>query len=78
MCRGLLGRSHRLHIRQNRRKALAQADVILLMGAVADFRLDYGRHLMKNKKGVDVLKEFDLNDGSSEPLNEEKKAVEAF
>lgn len=32
MARGLLGRSHPLHIRQNRSAALKKADVILLAG----------------------------------------------
>lgn len=45
MSRGLLGRNHRFHIRQNRRAALKRADVVILAGAVCDFRLDYGRAL---------------------------------
>jgi acetolactate synthase-like protein len=45
MARGLLGRSHPLLMRHLRRKALGEADVIVLAGVTADFRLDYGRHL---------------------------------
>eukprot|EP00051_Salpingoeca_urceolata_P001093 m.38563 g.38563 ORF g.38563 m.38563 type:complete len:634 (-) comp11191_c0_seq3:338-2239(-) len=45
MSRGLLGRNGRLHVRQERRTTLREADVIVLAGTVADFRLDYGRSL---------------------------------
>lgn len=38
MAQGLLGRSHPLHFRQNHRAAL-KADVVVLAGAVCDFRL---------------------------------------
>ena len=43
MARGLLGADGKLHIRQNRRAALKDADLIILAGAVCDFRLDYVR-----------------------------------
>ena len=45
MARGLLGAAHRLHRRHQRRKALREADVVLLAGVPSDFRLDYGRHV---------------------------------
>ncbi|MEZ4452736.1 MAG: thiamine pyrophosphate-binding protein [Nannocystaceae bacterium] len=45
MARGLLGPGHRLHMRHGRRDALKQADLVLLAGVPADFRLDYGRHI---------------------------------
>ncbi len=45
MARGLLGRGHPLHYLHTRKKALREADLILLAGVAADFRLDYGRHL---------------------------------
>lgn len=45
MSRGLLGRNHPLHIRQNRTQALKRSDLVILLGSVADFRLDYGRKL---------------------------------
>jgi acetolactate synthase-1/2/3 large subunit len=41
--RGLLGRDHPLQKRHHRRKALREADLVILAGAPADFRLDYGR-----------------------------------
>lgn len=34
MARGLLGRNHPLHIRQNRSAALKKADVVLLAGGL--------------------------------------------
>jgi acetolactate synthase-like protein len=45
MARGLLGRSHPLLMRHQRRRALKEADLVILAGVPADFRLDYGRHL---------------------------------
>ncbi|XP_032169748.1 acetolactate synthase-like protein isoform X1 [Mustela erminea] len=54
MARGLLGRNHPLHIRQNRSAALKKADVVLLAGAVCDFRLSYGRVLSRSSKIIIV------------------------
>lgn len=45
MARGLLGPSHELQLRHARRKALKEADLVLLAGVPADFRLDYGRSI---------------------------------
>jgi len=45
MARGLMGPAHQLHRRHQRRKALKEADLVLLAGVPADFRLDYGRHV---------------------------------
>ncbi len=42
MARGLLGASHPLLLRHGRRKALAEADLVILAGVPCDFRLDYG------------------------------------
>lgn len=52
MARGLMGREHALHLRQERGKALQEADLVLLAGSVPDFRLQYGRAL---PKGVPVI-----------------------
>lgn len=52
--RGLLGRRHRLQLRQERRAALQEADLIILAGAVCDFRLGYGRALGRKAKIVAV------------------------
>lgn len=45
--RGLLGAGHPLQLRHGRKNALKQADVVLLLGVAADFRLDYGKHLTR-------------------------------
>lgn len=45
MARGLLGVDHPLQIRHGRRKALKDADLVILAGVPADFRLEYGRHI---------------------------------
>lgn len=45
MARGLLGRDHPLQLRHKRREALHEADLVLLAGVPADFRLDYGNHI---------------------------------
>ena len=45
MARGLLGPAHALQMRHGRRNALKEADLIVLAGVPADFRLDYGRHI---------------------------------
>ena len=54
MTRGLLGRNSPIHIRQRRRDALKEADVVLCVGAVADFRLSYGRLFKRSSKIVMV------------------------
>lgn len=48
MARGLMGPSHRLHRRHQRRKAIREADLVVLAGVPSDFRLDYGRHVRKS------------------------------
>jgi acetolactate synthase-1/2/3 large subunit len=45
MARGLLGPDHPLQMRHERRKALREADVVILAGVPADFRLDYGAQI---------------------------------
>ena len=54
MTRGLLGRNSNIHIRQRRRDALKEADVVLLVGAVADFRLSYGRVFSRQSKVIAI------------------------
>uniref|UniRef100_A0A4W5PPU9 2-hydroxyacyl-CoA lyase 2 n=1 Tax=Hucho hucho TaxID=62062 RepID=A0A4W5PPU9_9TELE len=54
MSRGMLGRNSPLHIRQNRRDALKDADLVLLAGTVCDFRLSYGRVLNRRSKIIAV------------------------
>jgi acetolactate synthase-like protein len=45
MARGLLGANHALQLRHGRRNALKGADLVILAGVPADFRLEYGRHI---------------------------------
>ncbi|EDO32896.1 predicted protein, partial [Nematostella vectensis] len=54
MSRGMLGRNSKLHIRQRRRDALKEADVVILAGTVCDFRLSYGRVLNRKSKIIAV------------------------
>ncbi len=54
MARGLLGPDHPLHMRHQRRKALKEADCVLLAGVPCDFRLDYGRHVRRSATLVSV------------------------
>lgn len=54
MSRGMLGKDNPIHIRQNRRDALKEADVVVLAGAVCDFRLSYGRVLSRRSKIIAV------------------------
>jgi acetolactate synthase-1/2/3 large subunit len=48
MARGLLGRESSLQMRHARRKALREADVVVLAGVPCDFRLDYGKHVRRS------------------------------
>lgn len=54
MSRGMLGRDSPIHIRQNRRDALKEADLVVLAGTVCDFRLSYGRVLNRRSKIIAV------------------------
>ncbi|XP_078054948.1 2-hydroxyacyl-CoA lyase 2 [Mustelus asterias] len=54
MARGMLGRDSPIHIRQNRRDALKEADLVILAGTVCDFRLSYGRVLSRRSQIVAV------------------------
>lgn len=54
MARGLLGRNNPLQMRQSRRDALKEADVVILGGIVTDFRLSYGRVLSSHSKVIAV------------------------
>lgn len=50
MARGLLGEGHPLHFLHARKRALREADLIMLAGVAVDFRLDYGRHLNRHAR----------------------------
>ena len=64
MARGLLGRDHPLQLRHKRREALKEADLVLLAGVPADFRLDYGNHIRRSAFYVSANR-------SAEDLNQE-------
>lgn len=54
MARGLLGQYSPIQPRQKRGEALKEADVVILAGAVADFRLSYGRTFSRKSKIIAV------------------------
>ncbi|KAK3886330.1 hypothetical protein Pcinc_009506 [Petrolisthes cinctipes] len=54
MTRGLLGAKSAIQMRQRRREALKEADVVILAGAVCDFRLSYGRTLPRSAKIIAI------------------------
>jgi thiamine pyrophosphate-dependent acetolactate synthase large subunit-like protein len=54
MARGLLGAADPLQCLHQRKKALREADCIVLAGVPADFRLDYGRQLNKKARLIVV------------------------
>ena len=62
--RGLLGVDHPLQIRHKRRKALKGADLVILAGFPADFRLDYGYSISRKARLVGInrsAEDLDLN-----------------
>lgn len=52
--RGCLGSDYPRQFRHARREALKEADLVLLLGAIADFRLSYGRAFGRQSKIVSV------------------------
>ena len=54
MARGLLGGSSSVQCRHSRGVALKKADLIILCGVSADFRLNYGRSLPKAARIVTI------------------------
>jgi len=54
MCRGLLGKDSNVQLRQNRKDALKEADVVILAGTVCDFRLGYGKSLSPRSKIISI------------------------
>lgn len=62
--RGLLGDDYELQFRHARKEAVKEADCVLLLGAICDFRLSYGRIFKKGTQVVSVnrsLKAANLN-----------------
>ncbi len=54
MARGLLGKGADFHYRHGRKLALKEADLVILAGVPADFRLNYGRHINSGAKLISV------------------------
>lgn len=54
MARGLLGAKSSVQFRQKRKEALREADLIVLLGVPADFRLNYGAHLGRRAYQINV------------------------
>lgn len=52
--RGLLGPDYPLQFRHARKEAVREADCVLLLGAVCDFRLSYGRIFRSSTKVISV------------------------
>jgi len=57
MSRGLLGRDSPIQCRQKRGECLKEADTIILLGSVCDFRLGYGRSLNKKAQVIAVSRD---------------------
>ena len=60
MGRGLLGPNCPYHIKQGRTAALRESDLVILLGTVCDFRMNYGRCF--NRKGKVVIVNRSAND----------------
>jgi acetolactate synthase-like protein len=54
MARGLLGSDFPLQFRHARKEAVKEADCVLLLGAVCDFRLSYGSIFRRSTKVISV------------------------
>lgn len=54
MARGLLGKSHPLKMHHQRKRALQQADLVILAGMPFDFRLGYGRAIARKTKVISI------------------------
>lgn len=54
MARGLAGRSNGIQYHHHRKEALREADLIILAGVPADFRLNYGRSLNRRARMITI------------------------
>ncbi|MGD8291595.1 MAG: thiamine pyrophosphate-binding protein [Desulfobacterales bacterium] len=59
MARGLLGRSHALLMRHQRKIALKNADLVMLAGMPCDFRLGYGRSFGSGSRLISINRSKD-------------------
>lgn len=58
MARGLLGASHPLQFRHQRKQAIREADLVVLAGTPCDFRLDYGRQIGRRTTLVSINRDI--------------------
>lgn len=58
--RGLMGSNYELQFRHARKEALREADCVLLLGAICDFRLSYGRIFKKETRIISVNQSIKL------------------
>jgi len=54
MARGLLGTQSKIQFKQKRKEALREADLVILLGVPADFRLNYGAHINRGAYQINV------------------------
>ena len=54
MARGLLGKSHPLQMRHQRKTALKTADLVIIAGMPCDFRMNYGRSFGSGTKIISI------------------------
>ncbi|KPL98096.1 acetolactate synthase-like protein, partial [Sarcoptes scabiei] len=59
MARGLLGQKSSIQMRQARRDALKECDLVILGGSVADFRLSYGKVFSRKSKIISINRDRD-------------------
>ncbi len=59
MARGLTGPAAVIQYRHQRKKALREADLIILAGVAVDFRLNYGRHLSRQAIRITINRNRD-------------------
>ena len=52
--RGLMGKDYELQFRHARKEAVREADLVLLLGAICDFRLSYGQIFKRPTKVVSI------------------------
>ena len=67
MARGLLGKEDPIDFRQNRSKALRDADVVVLAGVPLDFRLDYGRSINHHATIIAIRRAPERTDRNRRP-----------
>jgi acetolactate synthase-1/2/3 large subunit len=85
MSRGLMGRDHPLLLRHNRKQALRQADLVILAGVPADFRLNYGRDFAReativsiNRDTIDLRKNLHAKEYIPGDCNEYLRGLAKF